>query len=97
MFRLIVYCDVSEKNKILRQELTKLKIKSADESKFSRFCSKVNFDDLSIHVFTERFRMNLAFTFAMLTFLMLTIIPLLNDNDIFNFRTFDGENTSAKD
>ena len=30
IFRVLIYCDVSEKNKILRQELTKLKIKSAD-------------------------------------------------------------------
>ena len=31
VFRLLIYCDVSEKNKILRQELTKLKVKSADK------------------------------------------------------------------
>ena len=30
-FRLLIYCDVSEKNKILRQELTKLKVKSEDK------------------------------------------------------------------
>ena len=31
LFRLLIYCDVSEKNKILKQELTKLKVKSADK------------------------------------------------------------------
>ena len=30
-FRLLIYCDVSEKNKILKQELTKLNVKSEDK------------------------------------------------------------------
>ena len=30
-FRLLIYCDVSEKNKILKQELTKLNVKSSDK------------------------------------------------------------------
>ena len=76
-FRLILYCDVSEKNKILRQELTKLKVKSADYPTYSHFFTKVCFDNLSIHVFSERFRMNLAFTFAIATFILITILPIL--------------------
>ena len=31
IFRLLIYCDVSEKNKILKQELTNLNVKSEDK------------------------------------------------------------------
>jgi len=91
IFRVVVYCEISEKNKILRQELTKLKVKSVDYPAYSHFFTKVCFDNLSIHVFSERFRMNLAFTFAIATFLLITMLPILQKTDIFNFNKFDDE------
>ena len=77
IFRVVVYCEISEKNKILRQELTKLKVKSADYPRYSHLFTKVCFDNLSIVVFSERFRMNLAFTFAITSFILITILPML--------------------
>ena len=81
--RLLMYCDVNEKNTILRQELSKLKVNSEDRFIFSELFQTVAFSNLNINVFSEKFRMNLAFTIA------LTIFILSNINiggDIFCFR-----------
>ena len=53
------------------------KINPEDKQKYTELFQKVCFSNLSIQVISERFRMNLAFTFAMFTFMLLTIVPIL--------------------
>ena len=40
-------------------------------------------------MFSERFKMNLAFTLAIVMFVILTLLPILHQYDIFNFRGID--------
>ena len=79
VFRLLTYCDVNEKNTILRQELSKLKVNPEDSSTYSALFQKVAFSNLSINVISEKFRMNLAFTIAITIF----ILPHFIGGDIF--------------
>ena len=81
VFRLLIYCDVNEKNTILKQELSKLKVSPEDKGTFSELFQKVAFSNLSINVISEKFRMNLAFTIAIILF----IFPYLIMGDIFSF------------
>ena len=87
VFRILIYCDVNEKNTILKQELSKLKVNSEDKSTFSELFQKVAFSNLSINVISEKFRMNLAFTIAITIF----ILPHFIGGDIFGFSPEDGE------
>ena len=81
VFRLLTYCDVNEKNTILRQELSKLKVNPEDNNTYSALFQKVAFSNLSINVISEKFRMNLAFTIAIVLF----ILPLFIGGNIFDF------------
>ena len=81
VFRLLIYCDVNEKNTILRQELSKLKVNTEDRYTYSDLFTKVAFSNLSIIVMSEKFRMNLAFTIAIVLFLL----PLFIGGNIFGF------------
>ena len=87
VFRLLTYCDVNEKNTILRQELSKLKVNSEDRNTFSELFQTVAFSNLSINVISEKFRMNLAFTIAIVLFSLQYFIG----GDIFGFSPEDGE------
>ena len=83
VFRILIYCDVNEKNTILRQELSKIKVNSEDSSTYSALFQKVAFSNLSINVMSEKFRMNLAFTIAITIF----IIPYFIVDDLFSFNS----------
>ena len=83
VFRILIYCDVNEKNTILKQELSKLKVNSEDKSTFSELFQKVAFSNLSINVLSEKFRMNLAFTIAIILF----ILPHFIVGDLFSFNS----------
>ena len=85
VFRLLTYCDVNEKNTILKQELSKLKVSSEDKSTFSELFQNVAFSNLSINVVSEKFRMNLAFTIAIVLF----ILPHFIGGDLFSFLNTD--------
>ena len=91
VFRLLTYCDVNEKNTILRQELSKLKVNSEDRFTFSELFQTVAFSNLNINVFSEKFRMNLAFTIAITLFLL----PYFTKGDIFGFSPEDGESDTT--
>ena len=91
VFRLLTYCDVNEKNTILWQELSKLKVNTEDRNTYSDLFTKVAFSNLSINVLSEKFRMNLAFTIAITIF----IIPHFIGGDIFGFSPEDGESDTT--
>ena len=91
VFRLLTYCDVNEKNTILKQELSKLKVNPEDKSTYSDLFQKVAFSNLSIIVISEKFRMNLAFTIAIILF----ILPYFIVGDIFGFSPEDGESDTT--
>ena len=91
VFRLLTYCDVNEKNTILRQELSKLKVNSEDKFIFSELFQTVAFSNLNINVISEKFRMNLAFTIAITIF----ILPHFIGGDIFGFSPEDGESDTT--
>ena len=91
VFRILIYCDVNEKNTILRQELSKIKVNSEDRNTFSELFQKVAFSNLSINVISEKFRMNLAFTIAIVLF----ILPHFIGGDIFSFNQEDGESDTT--
>ena len=91
VFRILIYCDVNEKNTILKQELSKLKVSPEDKSTFSELFQKVAFSNLNINVFSGKFRMNLAFTIAIVIF----ILPHFIRGDIFSFNQEDGESDTT--
>ena len=71
--------------------MSKLKVNPADQSTFSELFQKVAFSNLSINVISEKFRMNLAFTIAIVLF----ILPHFIGGDIFSFNPDDGESDTT--
>ena len=67
--------------------MSKLKVNAADRNTYSELFQKVAFSNLSINVISEKFRMNLAFTIAIILFLS----PYFIGGDIFGFSSEDGE------
>ena len=71
--------------------MSKLKVNSEDRFIFSELFQTVAFSNLSINIITEKFRMNLAFTIAIIIF----ILPHFIGGDIFGFSPEDGESDTT--
>ena len=61
--------------------MSKLKVNPEDRNTYSDLFTKVAFSNISINVVSEKFRMNLAFTIAIVLFLL----PLFIGGNIFGF------------